>query len=111
MTARRAPEWLTAWEYAHRGLHGDGVPENSLAAAEGAIAAGLGIECDIQMSADNVPMVFHDWALERLDRSETFARLDANQDWHVAPADHVVTRYEEKKLGDTPPIFLDFLRT
>ncbi|WP_301751909.1 glycerophosphodiester phosphodiesterase family protein [uncultured Erythrobacter sp.] len=66
MSASRAPEWLTAWEYAHRGLHGAGVPENSLAAAEGAIAAGLGIECDIQMSADNVPMVFHDWALERL---------------------------------------------
>jgi glycerophosphoryl diester phosphodiesterase len=66
MSASRAPEWLTAWEYAHRGLHGDGVPENSVAAAEGAIAARLGIECDIQMSADNVPMVFHDWALERL---------------------------------------------
>ena len=66
MTARRAPEWLTGWEYAHRGLHHAGVPENSLAAAEGAIAAGLGIECDIQLSADNVPMVFHDWELSRL---------------------------------------------
>jgi glycerophosphoryl diester phosphodiesterase len=66
MTARRAPEWLTRWEYAHRGLHGPGVPENSLAAAEGAIAAGMGIECDIQMSRDNVPLVFHDWELERL---------------------------------------------
>jgi glycerophosphoryl diester phosphodiesterase len=66
MTERRAPEWLTAWEYAHRGLHGAGVPENSLAAAEGAIAAGMGIECDIQMSADGVPMVFHDWDLARL---------------------------------------------
>ena len=27
------------------------------------------------------------------------------------PADHVVTRYEEKKLGDTDPIFLEFSRT
>ena len=26
------------------------------------------------------------------------------------PADHVVTRYEEKKLGDTAPIFLEFSR-
>jgi len=66
MTARPAPGWLTAWEFAHRGLHGAGVPENSLAAAEGAIARGLGIECDIQMSADGVPMVFHDWELSRL---------------------------------------------
>jgi len=66
MNERRAPEWLTGWEYAHRGLHHAGVPENSLAAAEGAIAAGMGIECDIQMSADHVPMVFHDWELARL---------------------------------------------
>jgi glycerophosphoryl diester phosphodiesterase len=66
MMARPAPGWLTEWEYAHRGLHGPGTPENSLAAAEGAIARGMGIECDIQMSADGVPMVFHDWELSRL---------------------------------------------
>lgn len=66
MNERRAPDWLTRWEYAHRGLHKAGVPENSLAAAEGAIAAGMGIECDIQRSRDDHPMVFHDWELERL---------------------------------------------
>jgi glycerophosphoryl diester phosphodiesterase len=66
MTDRRAPDWLTQWEYAHRGLHRAGVPENSRAAAEGAMAAGMGIECDIQMSGDNVPLVFHDWELDRL---------------------------------------------
>lgn len=70
MTGRRAPDWLTGWEFAHRGLHGQGVPENSLAAAEGAIARGLGIECDIQMSADGVPLVFHDWELARLTGGE-----------------------------------------
>ena len=66
MTARPAPGWLTQWEFAHRGLHGPGTPENSLAAAEGAMARGMGIECDIQMSGDGVPMVFHDWELARL---------------------------------------------
>lgn len=76
MTDRRAPDWLTQWEYAHRGLHSAGVPENSRAAAEGAIAAGLGIECDIQMSRDNVPLVFHDWELDRLtgERGKVAAR-------------------------------------
>lgn len=79
MNARPAPGWLTEWEYAHRGLHGPGVPENSLAAAEGAIAAGLGIECDIQRSADDHPMVFHDWNLERLTgRCEATEALDAD---------------------------------
>lgn len=57
---------LKRWTYAHRGLHRDGVPENSLAAFEGAVAAGLGIECDIQRSRDDRPMVFHDWDLNRL---------------------------------------------
>jgi len=66
MTRRAAPDWLTKWEYAHRGLHSPGVPENSLAAAEAAIAAEMGIECDVQRSRDDHPMVFHDWDLERL---------------------------------------------
>ena len=46
--------------FAHRGLHGPGVPENSIAAFEAAIAAGAGIECDLRLSADGVPIVFHD---------------------------------------------------
>ncbi|MBU7579336.1 MAG: glycerophosphodiester phosphodiesterase [Porphyrobacter sp.] len=66
MSGRPAPDWLTQWEYAHRGLHREGVPENSLLAAEGAIARGMGIECDIQRSRDDHPVVFHDWDLARL---------------------------------------------
>lgn len=63
---RTSPDWLTDWTYAHRGLHGDGVPENSLLGARLAIEAGYGIECDIQRSADYKPMVFHDWEFGRL---------------------------------------------
>lgn len=70
MPDRPVPAWLTKWEYAHRGLHGNGVPENSLAAAKLALAAGMGIECDIQRSGDNLPMVFHDWDLARLTGAE-----------------------------------------
>lgn len=58
--------WLTCATYAHRGLHGRGKVENSAAAFRAAIAAGMGIECDIQRSADDVPMVFHDWDFARL---------------------------------------------
>jgi len=58
--------WLGQWRYAHRGLHGPYILENSLAAARAAIARGLGIECDIQLSADACAMVFHDWEMERL---------------------------------------------
>ena len=59
-------DWLTRAVYAHRGWHGDGRTENSPSAFRAAIAAGLGIECDIQQSADGEPMVFHDWELDRL---------------------------------------------
>lgn len=58
--------WLAGRQYAHRGLHGGGRPENAISAFEGAIAAGMGIECDVQKSADNEAMVFHDWELDRL---------------------------------------------
>lgn len=58
--------WLRAWTFAHRGLHGAGVPENSPAAFAGAIARGMGIECDVQRSGDGVAMVFHDADLDRL---------------------------------------------
>lgn len=52
---------------AHRGLWSpDGPPENSLAAFEAACAAGYGMELDVQLSADGVPVVFHDDRLERL---------------------------------------------
>ncbi len=70
MPERAAPAWLTGWEYAHRGLHGDGRIENSSSAFGAAIAAGMGIECDIQRSADDQPMVFHDWELSRLTGTE-----------------------------------------
>ena len=58
--------WLARWTYAHRGRHGPGVPENSLAAFAGAVEAGLGIECDIQRSRDGAAMLVHDWDLRRL---------------------------------------------
>lgn len=52
--------------FAHRGLHGGKVPENSLAAARAAVDIGAGIECDVRLSSDGQPLVFHDETLERL---------------------------------------------
>ncbi len=53
-------------DYAHRGLHGGGVPENSLEAFELACRAGYGIELDIQLSRDGEVVVFHDYTLTRM---------------------------------------------
>ncbi|MBO5939015.1 MAG: glycerophosphodiester phosphodiesterase [Clostridia bacterium] len=57
-------------DYAHRGLHGEGVPENSLAAFEKACVAGFGIELDVQLSRDGEVMVFHDYTLIRMTGEE-----------------------------------------
>jgi glycerophosphoryl diester phosphodiesterase len=63
-----AHDWLTARPFAHRGLHdaSAGVIENTGSAFAAAIAAGYGIECDVQVSADSEAMVYHDAALGRL---------------------------------------------
>lgn len=54
--------------FAHRGLHdiGNGIPENSLPAFQRAVEAGFGIELDVQLSSDRVPVVFHDSTLSRM---------------------------------------------
>ena len=58
--------WLGQAEYAHRGLHSAGVPENSPSAFAAAIVKGMGIECDVQRSRDGQAVVFHDAELDRL---------------------------------------------
>jgi glycerophosphoryl diester phosphodiesterase len=57
---------LFAKPFAHRGLHGAGVIENSRAAFQAAIAVGHGIELDVQASGDGEAIVFHDYELGRL---------------------------------------------
>ncbi|MEM8827206.1 MAG: glycerophosphodiester phosphodiesterase family protein [Pseudomonadota bacterium] len=58
---------LSARPFAHRGLHSPGGPvENSVAAFEAAIDAKLGIELDVQLTAEAGAVVFHDATLERL---------------------------------------------
>ena len=55
-----APDWLREVPLAHRGLHGDGVGENTVAAFEAAARAGVGVELDVHRSGDGVPVVVHD---------------------------------------------------
>lgn len=54
---------------------------------------------------------YADFVLERV-LAEPRLRwtAEAADDWRVPPADHVTTRYEEKRLGDCAPVFLDFIR-
>lgn len=64
-TGHRGLRKLQGWAYAHRGLHGDGVPENSVEAFRRAKKAGYGVELDIHLLADGNLAVIHDSRLNR----------------------------------------------
>ena len=56
---------LRGWAYAHRGLHGAGVPENSMLAFRKALDDGYGIEFDVHLMKDGTLAVIHDSSLKR----------------------------------------------
>ncbi|AYD01408.1 glycerophosphodiester phosphodiesterase [Neorhizobium sp. NCHU2750] len=60
--------WIKDVPVAHRGFHdmNNKVWENTLSAFSRAVEAGFAIECDLQLSADSIPMVFHDDKLDRV---------------------------------------------
>ena len=51
--------------FAHRGLHSEGVPENSIAAFENAVKNGYGAEFDVHLLKDGELAVIHDHSLLR----------------------------------------------
>ncbi len=70
MTGRPDREPHISVLYAHRGLHDNSsdAPENSMAAFKKAVEAGYGIECDVQLTRDGIPVIFHDFTLKRVAR-------------------------------------------
>jgi len=64
--------WLTARPIAHRGFHdmNNARWENTLAAFGAAVERGYAIECDVQLSSDGSPVIFHDHDLARLTGAE-----------------------------------------
>ena len=85
MTGKPDPIPFNTRFFAHRGLYDNNseAPENSMAAFSKAVEHGYGIELDVQLSKDGVPVIFHDFDLARacgvsgLVRDYTFAQLGA----------------------------------
>ncbi len=123
LDAHRAPApdpdrvaWLSAQPFAHRGLHGgEGRHrriENSRAAFAAAIAAGHGIECDVQLSRDGIAFVFHDDTLDRLaGRPDKVASLAADDLAGVAliGSDERIARLSEmlRLVGGQAPLLIE----
>lgn len=73
------PAWLRTVPLAHRGLHGDGVAENTVEAFRAAAAAGVGVELDVHRSLDGVPVVVHDPVVVLDERPRGVADLTADE--------------------------------
>ena len=58
-------EKLRKYRYAHRGLHSEGIPENSMAAFRAALDHGYGIEFDVHLLRDGNLAIIHDASLKR----------------------------------------------
>lgn len=86
--------------YAHRGLHDNHsqAPENSMAAFQKAVEAGYGIELDVQVTKDQIPVVFHDFTLKRICGAEgkvcdyTYEEL---QQYHLCDSRETIPLFEE----------------
>jgi glycerophosphoryl diester phosphodiesterase len=81
--------------YAHRGLHDNktDAPENSMAAFEKAVQGGYGIEFDVQLTKDRVPVVFHDETLLRVcgvDRKVRDCTWDELQQYRLCGSDATI---------------------
>jgi glycerophosphoryl diester phosphodiesterase len=75
-----APSWLRDVPLAHRGLHDAELSENSLPAFVAARDAGFGVELDVHLAADGVPVVVHDHDLVRVaGDARTVARLTSTE--------------------------------
>lgn len=71
---------LHRWSYAHRGLHSEGIPENSMAAFNAAKEGGYGVELDVHLLADGNLAVVHDSTLKRVTGlSGTVEELNTDQ--------------------------------
>lgn len=103
MVGRPDDSPLKGYYYAHRGLHDNksDAPENSMAAFKKAVDAGYGIELDVQLSKDRIPVVFHDETLKRVCGVEGNVRdytYEELQQFHLC--------HSKEKI----PLFSDFLK-
>lgn len=91
---------LRGWKYAHRGLHNETLPENSMGAFRAALEHGYGIELDIHLMKDGRLAVIHDTSLKRTAGAD------------VKITDLTAGDLENYRLGDTDekiPLFSEVL--
>lgn len=89
---------LRGWNYAHRGLHSKGIPENSMAAFRASLERGYGIEFDLHLLKDGNLAVIHDSLLKRTTgadgRIEDLTTEDL-QNYRLEGTDETIPTFQE----------------
>lgn len=91
---------LDGWLYAHRGLHNNksDAPENSLKAFGLAVDNNFGIELDVQLTKDGVPVVFHDYNLKRacaVDRKVSETTYEELKQYRLFESEEGIPTFED----------------
>lgn len=101
--------------YAHRGLHKNesDAPENSMEAFRKAVKCGYGIELDVQITKDMVPIVFHDFTLKRMcGRPEKVCECTYEElkDLTLAKSEERIPKLEEvlKMVKGRVPLIIEY---
>lgn len=101
--------------YAHRGLfcNDSDAPENSMLAFKKAVEAGYGIEMDIQLTKDKIPVVFHDFTLDRMcgvkGKVEEYTYEELQQ-FRLAKSEQTIPRFEDvlREVDGKVPLLVEF---
>lgn len=97
-TKKNRMEKFKKFYYAHRGLHGNGLPENSMAAFRAALDAGYGIELDVHLLKDGNLAVIHDGPLVRTTGADGYIEDLASEDlknYHLEGTTETIPTFRE----------------
>ena len=103
---------LRGWRYAHRGLHDETRPENSMAAFRAALEGGYGIELDVHLLKDGNLAVIHDSSLLRTAGADVkIEELTTQelQNYHLGGTDETVPTFREvlELFGGKAPMIVE----
>lgn len=88
-------------EIAHRGLHRDDIPENSMEAFSLAVEEGYAIELDVRLTKDEKLVVIHDHTTKRVCGEDLLVEDSTYEELY---------RLNLKNTGEKIPLFFDVLR-
>ena len=104
--------WFKDYFIAHRGLHSENVPENTIPAFQSAIDNGYAIELDVQQISDGSIVVFHDSKLERLTGMDGYTKNLKKEDLencHILGSEFTIPLFSEvlKVVDGKVPLLIE----